>query len=304
MYGVVTRNEEELDWPEFDRGFYEVKDVTGRASEPTASGVNTISCFADNAAAEGDPSLVPLSESGERATRERPYFDWSHVCPSREAYRRGLLETIEDCADASPDVRLDDVGFPRGEYCHCAACEEAFAESDHEAREDWRAATVTAFVAEAADRVPGRLSLAVHPDPYPGHLRERSGIDVEAVAPHVEEFVVPLYDTAYGTTYWLEALASGFADRIAAAGGEAATSDGGDGHAGGGDSGTEDGGVDLGVELYAVNIDVADLLEATDVAEAYADAVYFGYDSGTARAALRQRRAEAREGKSFGEPGQ
>ena len=33
MYGVVTRNEEEVDWPEFDRGFYEVKDVTGRAAD-------------------------------------------------------------------------------------------------------------------------------------------------------------------------------------------------------------------------------------------------------------------------------
>ena len=291
MYGVVTRNEEELDWPEFDCGFYEVKEVTGQASEPTAAGVNTISCFGDNATAEADPSLVPVSESGERATREQPYFDWSYVCPSREAYRRGLLETIEDCVDASPDVRLDDVGFPRGEYCHCSACEEAFAASDHETWDDWRAGTITEFVAEAADRVPGRTYLALYPDPYPGHLRERTGIDVEAVAPHVEEFVVPLYDTAYGTTYWLEALASGFADRIAAA------ADG----TGTGDAGARD--VDLGVELYAVNVDVADLLDATEVVEAYADAVYFGYESGTARAALRQRRAEEREGKSFGPGG-
>jgi len=50
MYGVVTRNEEELSWEEFDRGFYEVKDVTGRAAEPVADAVNMISCFGDNAA--------------------------------------------------------------------------------------------------------------------------------------------------------------------------------------------------------------------------------------------------------------
>jgi hypothetical protein len=286
MYGVVTRNEEELDWPEFDRGFYEVKDVTGRASEPTGAGVNAISCFGDNATAAADPSLVPVSESGERATRQQPYFDWSYVCPSRDAYRRGLLETIKDCADASPDVRLDDVGFPREEYCHCEACEAAFAASEHEEWGDWRAETITDFVRAASERIPGRTYLAVHPDPYPGHLRERSGIDPGALAAHVEEFVVPLYDTAYGTTYWLEALASGFADRIAAATADADPPN-----------------VDLGVELYAANVDTGALLAATEAVEAYADAVYFGYESGTARAALRQRRAEEREGKTFG-PGE
>jgi len=278
MYGVVTRNEEEVDWPEFDRGFYEVKDAAGQPNDPVSGGVNTLSCFGDTAAAAGDPSLAPVSDSGERATREQPYFDWSYVCPTREAYREGLLETIEDCAARAPDVRLDDVGFPRAEYCHCEACNRRFAASDHEDRSDWRASVVTTFLAAADDRIPGRTYLAVHPDPYPGHLRARSGIDLDAVARHVDEIVVPLYDTAYGTTYWIESLAAGFADRIADLG--------------------ED--VDLGIELYAMNVDVEDLLRATDVAEAYADAVYFGYESGTARAALRRRRAEDRDGESFG----
>jgi len=280
MYGVVTRHEEELGWPEFDRGFYEVKDVSGRASEPTPAGVNTLSCFGDNAAAEGDPSLVPVSESGERATRERPYFDWSYVCPSHEAYRQGLLETIEDCADANPDVRLDDVGFPRGEYCHCSACEAAFADSDHEIRDDWRAATITEFVAEAADRVPGRLYLAVHPDPYPGHLRERSGIDIEAVTPHVDEFVVPLYDTAYGTTYWLESIARGFRTRL-----------GGDYDPDGADPETP-----FSIELYAVDVDVDALIHATEVAERYAADVFFGYEASQAAATIRRKRADDRDG--------
>ena len=91
MYGVVTRNPEELEWAEFDTGFYEVKDVTGRATEPVETGVNMISCFGDNATAEQDPSLVPVNEDGERATRERPYFDWDYICPTRDAYREGLL---------------------------------------------------------------------------------------------------------------------------------------------------------------------------------------------------------------------
>ena len=276
MYGVVTRHEAEVDWPAFDVGCYEVKDVAGNASDPVASATNTLSAFADNAAAREDPDLVPLSAEGERATPERPYFDWSFVCPSHEAYRAGLLEMVEDCAAAAPDLRLDDVGFPRAEYCHCERCVAAFAASDRTDRADWRADAVTDFVAAVRDRVPGDLSLAVHPDPYPGHLRERAGIDLERVLPLIDRLVVPLYDTAYGTTYWLESLAKGFATRL-----DAADFDG-----------------RLAVELYAVDVDLDDLVRATEVASAYADDVFFGYDASTATAALRRMRADSRKGKT------
>jgi hypothetical protein len=62
MYGVVTRNEEEVTWPEFDVGFFEMKDVTGRATTPVEEGVNMISCFGDNAAVEGDPSIAAVDD--------------------------------------------------------------------------------------------------------------------------------------------------------------------------------------------------------------------------------------------------
>jgi hypothetical protein len=277
MYGVVTRNEPELDWPAFDRAFYEVKDVTGRAVEPEAAGVNMISCFGDTAAGEAKPDLVPVSEDGERATREQPYFDWGYVCPNRETYREGLLEMIEDAASVNPDVRLDDVGFPREGYCHCEHCEAAFAESDHEDWWAWREATITEFVAAATDRIPGRVYFTLYPDPYPGHLEERAGLDVDALAAYVDEFVVPLYDSAYGTTYWLETIAKGFRSRIPD-------------------------GVDLGIELYAVEVDVDALIHATEVAAAYADGVYFGYDASQAQAALRRMKADARDGESHGAP--
>src|SRR6056297_604680 len=162
MYGVVTRNPEELEWAEFDTGFYEVKDVTGRATEPVETGVNMISCFGDNATAEQDPSLVPVNEDGERATRERPYFDWDYICPTRDAYREGLLEMVEDAAAANPDVRLDDVGFPRAEYCHCEECDSRFAASEYDDRAAWRASVITEFVAEAAERIPGKTYLTLY----------------------------------------------------------------------------------------------------------------------------------------------
>jgi len=274
MYGLITRHPAEVGWGGFDRTFFEVKDASGTQREPAAGAVSALSCFGDNAAARADPSLVPVDDEGRPATAERPYFDWSFVCPSRDAYREGLLALVDHCVEVSPDVRLDDVGFPRAEYCHCEVCETRFSESDHDEWTDWRAEVVTWFVEAVAERVPGELSMAVHPDPYPGHLRSRSGVDLAALADVVDELVVPLYDTAYGTTYWLEALASGFADRFPGR---------------------------VGVELYAVDVDVDALIRATTVAREYADCVYFGYDASNARAALRRMAADEREGVTHGE---
>jgi hypothetical protein len=277
MYGVVTRNAEELEWSTFDIGFYEVKDVTGRASAPLSTGVNMVSTFGDNAAVGDDPDLAAVDAEGRPATRDRPYFDWSYVCPTHDRYREGVLEIVEDCVAESPDLRLDDVGFPRDGYCRCDRCDRRFAESGFDDREDWRASVVTDFVAAVRDRVPGDLYLTCYPDPYPGHLRTRSGLDIDALAPHVEEFVVPIYDTAYGTTYWLETIAKGFESRLT--------------------------GLDarLGVELYAVEVDVDALVDATTVGEAYADAVYFGYDASNAAAAIRRLQADRRDGVTHGD---
>jgi hypothetical protein len=271
MHGVVTRNEQELSWPEFDRGFYEMKDVTGRATEPVDGAINMISAFGDNAAAEGDPSIVARNATGEPATREQPYFDWDYICPTYEPYREGILEMVASAAEAHEDIRLDDVGFPRQGYCRCDRCEQRFADSPHDDREAWREAVIEEFVAEARELVPGTLYLTLYPDPYPGHLESRSGIDPDALAAYVDEFVVPLYDTAYGTTYWLETIASGFVDRL---------------------------GTPFSVELYAVNVDVDDLIHATEVAGEYGEAVLYGYDASNARAALRRMRADEREGES------
>jgi hypothetical protein len=290
-YGVVTRNEEETEWPAFDTAFYEVKDVSGRPAEPLADAVNMVSCFGDNAAAEDEPELVPVNPDGQPATRDRTYFDWAYVCPTHDRYREGLLEIIEDCAAVNGDVRLDDVGFPRPEYCYCDRCNRRYeawlerraeeggpdpTESTVEDRYEWRATVITSFVREAAERVPGRLYFTLYPDPYDDHLYERAGLDLEALEPLVDEFVVPLYDTHYGTTYWLEVIASGFADRLE---------------------------TPLAVELYAVNVDIDDLLHATEVAAEYGERVLFGYDASNAQAALRRRDAEERSGVSHGPDG-
>ena len=273
MYGVVTRNEEEVTWPEFDLGFYEVKDVTGRAAQPIPEAVNMVSCFGDSSAAESSPELVPVDEEGNRATREQPYFDWGYVCPSRERYREGLLEIVSDAAAANEDVRLDDVGFPRQGYCHCEVCRERFAESGYDEWGEWRASVITDFVADATERIPGRTYFTLYPDPYPGHLYDRAGLDLAALEPHVDEFVVPLYDMAYSTTYWLEVIASGFESLLE---------------------------TPFSVELYAVDVDIDRLIHAAEVAAEYGTDVFFGYDASNAQAALRRMRADANEGVSHG----
>ena len=115
--------------------------------------------------------------------------------------------------------------------------------------------------------------LTLYPDPYPGHLNERAGLDLDALAEYVDEFVVPLYDMAYETTYWLEVIASGFQDALD---------------------------VPFSVELYAVDVDVDNLIHAAEVADEYAESVCFGYEASNARAALRRMQADAREGESYG----
>jgi len=284
MYGVVTRNVPEVDWPEFERAFYEVKDVSGRPAEPIDAAVNMVSCFGDNAAASENPELVPVDAAGREATRDRKYFDWAYICPTHDAYREGLLEIIEDCAAANPNVRLDDVGFPREGYCRCERCDRRFADSEYDDRSEWRASVITEFVAAASERIPGRTYLTLYPDPYPGHLYERAGLDLDALAEHVDEFVVPLYDLDYGTTYWLESLARGFRTAL-----------GGDYSLNGNEPETP-----FSVELYAVDVDIDNLIHAAEVTDTYAKDVLFGYDAAQASAAIRRKNADQREGESYG----
>ncbi len=283
MYGIVTRNVPEVEWPDFDRGFYEVKDVTGRPADPIENAVNMVSCFGDNAAANDNPDLVPVDADGIPATRDQTYFDWAYICPTHDAYREGLLEIIDDCAAVNPDVRLDDVGFPREGYCRCERCQSRFEASEHDTWGAWRAEVITDFVAAAAERIRGKTYLTLYPDPYSGHLYERAGLDLPALSAYVDEFVVPLYDLNYGTTYWLETIARGFRSAL-----------GGDYSLSGADPETP-----FSIELYAVDVDVDNLVHATEVAEAYCSDVFFGYDASQAAAAIRRKRADDQEGKTY-----
>ena len=261
MPGIVTRDPNDFDSSPFDRVFYEVKDVTGRQTDPNSAGISMISCFGDTAKAENNPSLVPEDEQGTKATREQTYFDWGYICPSRPDYQKELLEIIDKAAGINPHVRLDDVGFPRQGYCHCEVCREMFSKSEYDDWYAWRANVITDFVRAATARIPGRVFLTLYPDPYPGHIYNRAGLDIDALAPLVDEFIVPIYDMAYSTTYWLEIIASGFKSLL--------------------DS-------PFTVELYAIDISPDQLAHATEVAAEYADNIIYAYDADNALTVVNQ----------------
>jgi hypothetical protein len=273
VYGIVTRNEPELTWSAFDRAFYQFKEASGRASEPVSTATNVLSCFGDNAAVEGDPTLAQASEEGVRATKETAAFDRAHVCPTHEEYRRGLLEMVEDAADASGNVRLDDVMFAGEGFCHCDRCTSQFEDSAQKDWVDWRATIITDFLRAARERIPGKMVLTLEPDPYPSRLYRQSGIDLEAIEAFVDEFVVPLYDPSYETTYWVEAISGGFVDRLE---------------------------TPLSVELYAVDMDINSLIAAIGAVDDGVKSILLGYDASTAQAALRRMRADRRDGESHG----
>jgi hypothetical protein len=275
MLGIVTRHAGDRGIPEFQTTYFEAKDVSGRASAPIEGAVNTIACFGDNATAMGNPDLVAVDAAGERADAEDPRFDWAAVCPTHAGYRAGLLEMVAEAAETARDVRLDEVGFPDTGFCRCERCEAAFAEAATDDRDSWRASVVTSFIGSALEPVSGRRVVSVHPDPYPGRLRARTGIDLTTVAPLVDTIVVPLYDPAYATTYWLEAIAAGFRQRLA----------------------PHD--VRLAIELYAVDVRIDALIAAMQTVEPFADELILGYDSSTATAAVRRMQADAGAGQAY-----
>lgn len=214
MDGITTRDPTAVEALDPSVAYYTVKRVDGETVAPRADAVNSIACFGDSGTGRADPDRLAVDGAGEPATRTRPQFDWDWVCPTDDAYRDRLLDCVDRCVAASPDVRLMTVGFPGEAFCRCERCEHLFAESEYEDRAEWRASIITGFVESIAERVPGQLTLTAHPDPYPGSLTDRRGVDLGTLDGIVDEVLVPLCNPSYETTYWLETIARGFAAAV------------------------------------------------------------------------------------------
>lgn len=253
-FGVVTRYKSHVG--RFPLAFWEVKDVGGAWREPLAGAVPMVSCFGDNRMAKSHPDWVQIGPDGLRGTRDAPYFDWDTLCPSRSEVQAAVEEWIWRALaapDASlPGLRLDDVTFAREGFCQCPVCRERQTASGL-SWAGYRTEVLTRFVEGVKRKMTGPLYFTLYPDPFPGHLESRFGLSVDALRPFVDGgFVVPLYDIHYGTTYWVEVLASAFRDVI--------------------------GDAPLYIELYGLGVEEPRLVKAAQVAASYADGVLVAYD--------------------------
>lgn len=215
MFGVLTDDADLARAGVADETYFLAEQVDGRRQEPLPDAINSVACWGDTEAVRADPGRAAVTADGTRAAPETDGHHWGTVCPTDPEYRARLLDRIEGVG-AVGDVRLTTLGFPGDGFCRCERCERRFAESEYADRTAWRTAVIDEFVADAADRVDGDLTATLYPDPYPGHLRERAGLDPRTLASHVDEFLVPLCSVSYETTYWVESLARGFASELEA----------------------------------------------------------------------------------------
>lgn len=211
-----------------------------------------VSIFGDNRVASDHPEWVQQGPDGVPATRHARYFDWDAICPSHDAVFETGMQWVKDALAASNQsiIRLDDVTYAREGYCQCTAC-LARTRQLGGTWESARAARLVEFVGLVTELTP-HVEMTLYPDPIPGHLFSRFGLDIGRLAPLVETFVVPLYDMHYATTYWLEILAQGFQEMLPGR---------------------------WLVELYGLGVQEEALLHAAQVVSAYADGVVIAYDN-------------------------
>lgn len=248
VFGVTTRFTSHAQ--AFDLVFFEVKGIAGAFRDAPAGTVPSISAFADEKVARAHPDWVQVGPGGERAERGTRYFDWSSLCPSRpEVFDLGVT-WAKRAAQGARGLRLDDAHFARQGYCQCPVCVAA-AERAGMTLSAFRRMRTTQYARCVRSEIGGPLYYTVHPDPYPGHLEDHYGVDVDALGEIADGFVVPIYDMAYSTTYWVEVLASGFRERLSKP---------------------------FFVELYGLDVAEDRLVKAAEVAQHYADGILIAYD--------------------------
>jgi len=268
VYGILTSDPDlaRADFADFVH--FVADDVSGQRRPPIDGPINAVACWGDSETVRREPERAARTANGRTATPETEGHHWGTVCPTDADYRAALLDRIETVGEVS-DVRLTTPGFPGAAFCRCERCERRFETSDHDDRVAWRTDVVSTFVSEASRRVANDLLVTLYPDPYPGNLRRRAGLDPKTLASSVDGFLVPLCGISYETTYWVESLARGFARELEALD------------------------VPLTVQLSAPEAGVDRLLGVTRQIEPHADRVVFGTGQGdveTVRTVIDRRR--------------
>jgi hypothetical protein len=205
--GLVTYTPERVDG--FDLHVYYSKSADGQV-HPAAKGMqNDVTCFCDAKAIREDPSIVAVSKNGPALRKNRRFnLPFDFVCPTDPKYRRIVLDYVASLGkEKIRGVTLNLYHFPEEEFCVCPRCVELWRQSGLNWTQ-WRAQTVTKFVADAKEVAKGEFAVEMFPDPV--LAKERFGIDFEQIAELVNYFHVPLSSRDYLTNYWADLLTRDF----------------------------------------------------------------------------------------------
>jgi hypothetical protein len=205
--GLVTYAPEKVEG--YDPQVYYSKWADGQAFPAARNMQNDVTCFCDAKAIREDPSIAQVSKDGAALRKNRRFnLPFDYVCPTNPEYRKKVLDYV-DCLGRQQikGVTLNLYHFAEEEFCVCPRCMELWQKSGL-SWVDWRAQTVTEFLAEAKSHMKGTFAVEMFPDPL--MAKERFGIDFAAIAELVDYFHVPLSSRDYLTNYWVDLLTRDF----------------------------------------------------------------------------------------------
>jgi len=193
-----------------DYNFYRLKSESGIVGKANPKMFTNIAVFGDNNMAAKRPDWVSISAHGP-ALRTNKFYSlrWDIVCMTNPEAREYNLKIIADAAAKTPGISISSQHFAERDFCTCPRCVELWRQSGLSWIE-WRAKTVTEFLAEVRDTVPKDKPLFVNclPDPLLGKMR--FGYDFDAMAQYADYFVIPMFSKAYPTPWYWETIARGY----------------------------------------------------------------------------------------------
>jgi len=196
-----------------DINFYRQKSESGIVGKANPKMYTNIAVFGDNNMAAKRPDWISVSSFGPALrTNKRFNLRWDVVCMTNPEAREYNLKIIAESTKLTPGISISSQHFADQHFCTCPRCIEQQRKSGLK-WVDWRAKTVTDFLAEVKEIVSGKpLYVNILPDPLMG--KERFGYDFDAMAQYADYFVIPMFSKSYPTPWYWETIARGFKSQL------------------------------------------------------------------------------------------